>query len=411
LTLLGPGLVSGASDDDPATIGTCATIGASLGYATLWTMLFAVPLMAAVQYLSAKIGLVTGHGLAGVLRQHFPRWILYLVVAGLLFGNTINAGADLGAIADSIHMLAPAVQVWWCIPLIAGLLVLVQFWGGYRLIERIFKFLVLSLLAYIGAGILAHPNAGQVLWNTFVPHVQLNSQFLEALVAIAGTTFSPYLYFWQSDQEVEEKKSQARGRYWRRTSDEELTYAAWDVNLGMVASNVVTYFVILATAASLYTHGERKIESATQAAQALVPFAGNAGKILLGVGLIGAGLLAVPVMTTSAGYALSQAFGWSYGLDRPPRRAPQFYGVIFFATFAGMAINYVGISPFAALFLTSAIYGFLCPPLLLILMLVARNRRIMHERTVGKTVAILGWFATVVAFAAAIALVVTWIQG
>jgi NRAMP (natural resistance-associated macrophage protein)-like metal ion transporter len=321
--VLGPGLIAGASDDDPATIGTCASAGASLGFATLWTMPAGVPLMAAVQFASAKVGLVTGRGLAGVLRRCYPRWLLYPVVAGLLIANTLNAGADLGAVAAGINLLVPAVPIAAVIlPVAAGILAL-QFWGDYRLIERTFKWLTLALLAYIGAGLVTRPDVAEVLWYTFVPRVRWDRTYLEALVAIAGTTFSPYLYFWQSSQELEEKIALGRRKYWQRrgTTDTEVTYAAWHVNIGMVVSNLVTYFIILATGATLFREGGAGIQTAAEAAQALRPVAGDAAGILLVVSLIGAGMLAVPVLTTSAAYALSEAFGWKYGLDRNPARA------------------------------------------------------------------------------------------
>jgi NRAMP (natural resistance-associated macrophage protein)-like metal ion transporter len=228
LRLLGPGFIAGASDDDPATVGTCASVGAAVGFATLWTMLVGIPLMAAVQYISAKVGLVTGRGLAGVLRRHYPRWLLYPVVAALVLANTINAGADLGAVAAAVNLLVPAVPVSALILPVAVLILVLQVWGDYRLIERSFKWLAMALVAYVAAAVLARPDLDAVLVATFVPTVRIDRPFLEALVALSGTTFSPYLYFWQANQEVEEKVAMGRRKLWQRrgTTDAELRYAA-----------------------------------------------------------------------------------------------------------------------------------------------------------------------------------------
>ncbi len=409
--VLGPGLISGASDDDPATIGTCASVGAALGYATLWAMVVGIPLMAAMQYVSAKVGLVTGRGLAGVLRTHYPRWLLYPVLLALIVANTINAGADLGAVAASVNLLVPAIPTTAAILPVAVVILALQAWGSYRLIERTFKWLAMALVAYIAAAVLSRPDPVAVLLATFVPDVHFNRPFLEALVALSGTTFPPYLYFWQSNQEVEEKLAMGRRKLWQRrgTTDAELRYCAADVTVGMVLSNLVTYSVILATGSTLYLAGQRDIESATQAAQALAPLAGKAAGALLAVGLIGAGFLAVPVLTASAAYALSEAMGWRYGLDANPGRAPQFYGIILASTLVATEMNYLGINPVAALYWTSVIYGFLAPPLLALLMIVSGNRAIMGDRVNGPWVKALGWAATAVAFAAALGLVATWL--
>ncbi len=375
-------------------------------------MFFTVPLMAAVQYISGKIGLVTGLGLTGVLKKHYSRRVLYPVLIGLVIANTINAGSDLGAIAAALNLLLPVPAVYLVPPVAVAILVL-QGWGTYRLIERIFKWLTLALVAFIGAGFLARPDWREVAWNTFVPHLELSRASLEALVALLGTTFAPYLYFWQSDQEVEEKMALGRRTPWRRrgTTDAELKCAAWDINLGMIASNLVTYFTILTAAATLNHSPDmnlHNVQSAQEAAQALQPIAGRAAGVLLALGLIGGGLLAVPVLTTSAGYAFSEAFGWKYGLDRKPWQAPRFYLVIGASTLIGVFINYVGINPITALVMTSTIYGFLAPPLLLLLMLVSNNRTIMGKRKNGWLLNILGWTATAACFAGLVGLVWTW---
>ena len=319
LKVLGPGLITGASDDDPSGIGTYAVTGATLGFATLWIALVTFPLMACVQFVCAKVGMVSGKGLAGVLHEHYPRPLLYLAVTGLLVANTINAGADIGAIAAALNLLVPLPIVVMIVP-IALVLLGLQIWCSYRLIARIFKWLTLALFAYIASAFFARPDWSDVLHGTLVPTIRFDSTFLSTLVAILGTTISPYLFFWQASQEVEEEVEMGRTHLYQRrgASDAELKYAAWDVNVGMLFSNVVMFFIILATAATLYQSGQRNIQSAADAAKALEPLAGTWSKVLLAVGLIGAGFLAVPILTASAAYAISEAFGWRYGLNENP---------------------------------------------------------------------------------------------
>ena len=403
LKVLGPGFISGAADDDPSGIGTYATAGASLGYATLWTALLTFPLMATVQLVCAKIGMVTGRGLAGVLRKHYPRRVLYAAVIALFVANTINVGADLAAIAAAINLLVPALPIApLVLPIAVGILAL-QIWGSYRLIARIFKWLTLALFAYIGSAFFARPDWGQVLSSTFIPTIRLDQTFLLALVAILGTTISPYLFFWQATQEVEEEMSMGRTQLWRRegATDQELRYAALDVNVRITFSVLVMYFIMLATAATLHQAGKTDIKSATDAAEALRPLAGDLSSILLAIGLIGSGVLAVPILSGSAAYALSEAFGWKYGLDRNPAKAKQFYAVIAVATLVGVAIDYLGINPIDALFFTAVINGFVAPPLLVMIMLVSNNKKIMGKRTNSRLTNVLGWGAAVVMFLAA----------
>jgi Mn2+/Fe2+ NRAMP family transporter len=353
--------------------------------------------------------MVSGMGLAGILRRHYSRLVLYPAILALVVANTINAGADIGAIAAAINLLLPIPIVAMIVP-IALIILALQIWGSYRLIANTFKWLTLALFAYIGAAFFAHPNWGEVLHGTFIPTFSFDSTFLATLVAILGTTISPYLFFWQASQEVEEEVSEGRERVSQRegASDKELKYASWDVNIGMLFSNLVMYFIILATAATLFKAGKTDIQSATDAAQALRPLAGDAAGLLLALGLIGSGLLAVPILTGSAAYAVSEMFGWKYGLDQKPGRAKQFYAVIAAATIIGMLINFIGINPINALFWTAVINGFLAPPLLVVIMLVANNKTVMGKRVNSKGSNILGWLTTAVMFAAAIALVVTW---
>jgi NRAMP (natural resistance-associated macrophage protein)-like metal ion transporter len=409
--ILGPGLVTGASDDDPSGIGTYAQAGAALGFSSLWTALFTFPMMWSIQFICAKIGMVTGSGLARVLRKHYPRWLLYPVVAGLVIANTINAGVDIGAIAAAINLLVPVPIAALIVP-IAICILAVQIWGSYRLIAKTFKWLTLALFAYILSAFFAKPTWTDVLKGTLLPTLKFDRQFLVVLVGILGTTITPYLFFWQADQEVEEEISMGRRtlRQRRGASAAELKYAEWDVAIGMFFSNIVMYFIILATASTLFKGGNRQIESAIQAAQALRPLAGNAAYLLWAPGLIGAGVLCVPILTGSAAYATAEAMGWKHGLDERPRRAKLFYGMISLSTLVGMLINFAGINPMTALFWTAVINGFLAPPILIIVMLIANNKSVLGEHVNGPVSNAIGWATTAAMSAAAIALALTWGQ-
>jgi NRAMP (natural resistance-associated macrophage protein)-like metal ion transporter len=404
LKILGPGLITGASDDDPSGIGTYTTAGASLGYSLLWTSLLTFPLMTVIQYLCAKVGMVTGQGLAGVLKRSYSPWILYPVVFALFLANTINAGADLGAIASALNLLIPLPVPLFIVP-VTLLLLALQIWGSYRLIANIFRWLTLTLFAYVACGFFVHPDRMAVLQGTFLPGFQWNAPFITSLVAILGTTISPYLFFWQSDQEVEEKISEGKTTLRQRkgATNKELRFASWDVVVGMLVSNLVMYAIIFTTAATLFTTGKHDVQSTTDAAQALRPLAGQFASLLLALGLIGSGCLSVPVLTGSAAYALAEAFGWSYGLEKKLRRAKHFYIIITLAMFIGMGLSLVGINPIMALFWSAVINGVLAPPLLLLLMLITMNSKIMKERVNNRWLNIVGWLTVVVMTAATIA--------
>jgi NRAMP (natural resistance-associated macrophage protein)-like metal ion transporter len=410
LKILGPGFITGASDDDPSGIGTYASVGAAFGFAALWLAPATFPLMAAVQYTCAKIGMIAGIGLTGVLRRHYPRWVLYPAVSILVVANTINAGVDIGAIAAGLNLLVPIPITAMIIPITVAILAL-QLFGSYRLIARVFKWLTLALFAYIGAAFFAHPDWGAVRRGTLLPTVRLDQAFLMALVAILETTISPYLFFWQASEEVEEEVSLGRTKLSQRrgATDRELRLAAWDVDLGMLFSNVVMYFIILATAATLHVAGQTDIGSAAEAAKALEPLAGSAASTLLALGLIGSGFLAVPILTGAGAYAAAEAWGWQYGLNESPRRAKPFYAVIIAATLVGMLIDFVGINPITALYWTAVLNGVLAPPLLVLIMLMANNRAVMGERTNGLGLNILGWATAAAMAAAALGFVVSWL--
>lgn len=408
--LLGPGLITGASDDDPSGIGTYSMAGASLGFTTLWTAVVTFPLMAVVQFICAKVGMVSGMGLAGVLRRHYSRWLLYPAVILLVIANTINAGTDIGAISAAINLVIPAIPIVAMIIPIAIIIVALQVWGSYRTIAKVFKWLTVTLFAYVVAAFLAKPHWGEVLRATFIPQISFDGKYLLTFIAILGTTISPYLFFWQASQEVEEEVSMGRKTLKERkgATERELHNAAWDTGVGMIFCNIIFYFVILASAATLYTTGKRDIQSATDAAQALRPLAGSAATYLFSLGLIGAGFLAVPVLTGSSAYAVAEMFGWEYGLDKKPKGAWQFYVVIAVSTAIGMLINFLGINPITALFWTAVINGVLASPLLALIMLVANNRKVMGKRVNSLGANIVGWLATALMFAAAIGMILTW---
>src|SRR5258706_10212417 len=320
LDRLGPGLITGASDDDPSGIGTYTQAGAALGYATLWTAIVTLPLMIVVQHICAKIGMVSGRGLASVLCRYYPKKLLYPVVIGLVIANTINAGADISAIAAAINMFVPIPIAAMVIPIAVAIVVL-QVWGSYRLIVKVFKWLTVSLFAYVIAAFLAKPDWFAVLKATFIPQISFTSEYITTIVAILGTTISPYLFFWQASEEVEEETcvvgrkmlSQRKG-----ATDEEIKKEKIDTVVGMLFCNVVFYFVILAAGATLHVSGQTNIQSATEAAQALRPLAGNLATVLFAIGLIGAGLLAGSVPTGLSG----DAVGGTISLARSPRRKP-----------------------------------------------------------------------------------------
>jgi NRAMP (natural resistance-associated macrophage protein)-like metal ion transporter len=408
---LGPGLITGASDDDPSGIGTYAQAGARYGFATLWTTIAMLPMQSAVQYMCAKIGLVTGKGLAGVLREHYHR-ALFPAVIGLVIANTLNAGADIGAIAAAINLLVPIPAMVFIVPVSLGIVAL-QVFGGYRLIDKVFKWLSLALLAYIGAALFARPDLVKVLLGSLLPTISFDPKYLGILVALLGTTISPYLFFWQASQEVEEQMSIGRRtlRHRQGATRFELKYALWDTVAGMVFSEIVAYFIILTTGATLFVAGNHDVASATDAAQALRPLAGDASAALLAIGLIGAGVLAVPVLTGSAAYGVSEAFGWRSGLDRKPAAAWQFYLVIVAATLVGMAINFLGINAITALVLSAVLNGIIAVPLVFLVMVVCNDRAAMGQRTNGRLLNVVGWVTTLVMGLAAMGLILTTIFG
>ncbi len=412
LKSLGLGLITGAADDDCSAIGTYAQAGAQLGYAALWTAPVMLPMMVAVVYLSGKLGQVTGQGLFGVLRSYCPRLLVYAVLGGVIFGNVIEAGADIGGIAAATGIFLH-VPRWTVLVAVTVFALVFQVWGSYKLIRNVFRVLAMTLLAYVGSALLAHPKLGEVVRGTLVPSIHYNRETLSILVAIVGTSLSAYLYTWQSNEEVEEKiaegKTTLRSR--RGTTDAALKTSLVDVIFGMLFSNVVMYFIILSTAATLFAAGQHRINSAAQAAESLKPLAGNAAGLLFAAGIIGVGFLAIPVMTTGAAYDVCQSAGWVNGLSLKIGEAKRFYAAIAVFTLAAMGLNFAGMNPMRALVVAGIVQGFSTPPLMLLIMVLTNRRSIMGDRVNGRLINVLGWVTTAVIFAASGCLLVSYARG
>jgi NRAMP (natural resistance-associated macrophage protein)-like metal ion transporter len=401
---LGPGLITGAADDDPSGISTYSVAGSAFGYAPLWTALFSFPLMAAVQLMCARLGLVTGRGLAGVIRSHYPRWVLWSACALLIVANVINIAADLGGMAEATTLVTGVSGFVW-LPLYATMIVVLLVWSSYRTIAKIFKWLTLVLGAYVLTAFSVPVDWPSALAATLVPRVQLSREFFSLLVAIFGTTISPYLFFWQAAQEVEEERAMGRSRRQRQgATADELRLCRNDVITGMFASNAIMYFIILTTAATLHGHSTT-ITTAREAAEALRPLAGDGAYWLFTLGLVGTGMLAVPVLGGSCAYAIAEAAAWGgQSLANRPRHARKFYIVIAVAVLMGMALDYVGLNAIKLLYTAAVINGVLAPPLILIVVLLTRNPLVMGEAVNSRMLDALGWITFVVMVAATIGL-------
>jgi NRAMP (natural resistance-associated macrophage protein)-like metal ion transporter len=404
---LGPGLVTGASDDDPSGIATYAVAGASFGYATLWTAALTLPLMVAVQLVCARIGMVSGMGLTATLRRHYPRVVLQATCVVLLVANTFNIGADLGAMADAVTMLSGAPRLLPVL-LFAGAIVVFTVYARYATFAKYVQWTTLTLFTYILSALVSRPDWRAGIYRSFVPEVQWSARYLTTIVAILGTTISPYLFFWQASHEVEAEKALGRRtRLQRRgATGEELADARTDVIVGMTLSNLVQFFIILATASTLHRAGIRNIETTRQAAEALRPIAGDAAYLLFAAGLIGSGLLAIPVLAGSASFAIAELRGWRAGLDEPFRRARRFYLVFGTAIAIGTALVLFSASPIRMLFYSALLNGIAAPPLMVVIMLVANDARVMGKWTNPPALNVLGWTATALMIAAGLAMFV-----
>src|SRR6202049_3055392 len=375
--VLGPGLITGAADDDPSGISTYSVAGAGYGYTTLWIALLTFPLMAAIQLMCARLGMVTGRGLAAAVRIHYPRWVLWGAWSILVVANVINIGADLGGMAEATQLITGIRPLMW-IPFYALFITGLLFWTSYKLIARIFKWMTLVLFAYVLASFYAHVDWRHALTVTFVPHLEWSRGFLAVLVAILGTTISPYLFFWQAAEEVEEERAMGRNLAQRKgATTGELRSARADTIVGMLFSNLIMYFIILTTAATLHAHGETDITTARQAAEALRPLAGNGAYLLFTMGLIGTGMLGVPVLVGSCAYAVAEGAAWRGSVADKPKSAHKFYAVMGVAMVLGLALNYLGFSAVKMLFWSAVINGLLAPPLILLVILLTSSRKVM----------------------------------
>ena len=408
--MLGPGLITGASDDDPSGIGTYSQVGAQFGYAMLWTMLFSYPLMSGIQEISARIGRVTGRGIAGNMRKYYPRWLTYIVAGLLVIANVINLGADLGAMGAAVQLLIGGSALLYSI-IFAIISLLLQIFVPYKKYVNFLRWLTLVLFTYVATVFVVRVPWGEALQGTFIPTIEFKADYFAGLIAVLGTTISPYLFFWQASQEVEEidrvptEQALAEAPY---QAPMEIVRIKADTYIGMGISNLIAFFIILTSAVTLHAHGKTDIQSATQAAEALRPVAGDFAFALFTVGIIGTGLLAVPVLAGSAAYAVSGVFGWSASLERQALQAKRFYGVLAAATLIGLGLNFTSIDPIKALFWAAVINGVLAGPVMVVIMLMATNPAVMSQFILSRRLRITGWLATAVMLIAAGGLFVTW---
>ncbi len=378
---LGPGFITGSSDNDPSGIATYTQVGAQFGLGMLWTAFATLPFMTAVQEMSARIGMVAGDGVTTVLRNHYPKWLLWIFVSLILIANTINIGADLGAMADAAHLLIPRMSFTVLALLFTFLILILEIFITYKTYATILKWFAMSLLSYVFTAFIVTTDWKDVLAHAVIPTISFNREFILGLVAVFGTTISPYLFIWQSHEEIEEEIAKGRTTHALRkgATRQEMNTMRKDTFVGMAFSQIITFFIIVTAAMTFFRHGLRDIQTAAEAAKALEPLAGRFAETLFAVGIIGTGLLAVPVLSASASYALSDAFHWSEGLYKKFREAHGFYGIIIISTLVGLLINFVGINPIKALIWTAVLNGLITPPIIAIMLLVANNRKIMGK--------------------------------
>ncbi len=407
---LGPGLTTGAADDDPSGITTYSQAGAQYGFNLLWLSAFTFPLMAIVQEMCARIGLVTGRGLAANIRQYYPKWVLLTATFLLFFANTLNIGADLGAMAKATQLLLPNLSFS---SLILGFTILslaLQIFTTYEKYAKYLKWLALVLLSYVFSALSVNLDWGEVLQKAVIPTIVFSREQVFLITAVLGTTISPYLFFWQTSQEVEEQILEGKTTLKLRqeeTTPKEVRNMRSDVWSGMFLSNLVMFFIIAAAAATLFTHGITNITSAAEAAAALKPLAGDQAYLLFALGVIGTGLLAVPILAGSASYALSESFGWKFGLYRKLKEANAFYGVIIISTGIGLLINFIGLDPVKALIYSAVLNGLIAPVILILIVLMSSNSKIMGRWVNNKLVMTLGWLITGVMTLAGVATIIS----
>jgi NRAMP (natural resistance-associated macrophage protein)-like metal ion transporter len=399
--LLGPGLITGASDDDPSGIATYSQAGAAYGLSTLWTGLLAFPLMAAIQQMCAKIGLVTSLGLTGALKKNYPRPVLYLMLLFSFPAIVMNIGADIAGMGAVGNLLFPSIDATFFSVFFTVLLLVLIIYLPYLKIAAILKYLCIVLLVYLVVPFLYDQNWGLIIKNTFVPNIEFNKDFVGILVGILGTTISPYLFFWQATMEVEEMKHKGNHLVVDKKIIQDMKQ---DVDFGMTFSGLVMYFIILTTGTVLYNGGIHQIDTVEQAAIALKPLAGNLAYLLFAIGVIGTGLLAIPVLSGSLSYIITETFGWEQGLDKKFHEAKAFYAVIAVSLVLGLSLNYIGISPIKALIYTAILYGLTAPVLIAIILHICNNKKVMGQFTNSTKSNILGFSALIIMTMAAVAL-------
>ncbi len=407
---LGPGLTTGASDDDPSGIATYSQTGAQYGFQLLWLAGFTFPLMSIVQEMCARIGIVTGRGLAGNIRIHFPRWVLYLCTALLFFANTLNIGANIGAMAKSTQLIFPNISFATLVLGFAIVSLGLQIFVSYEKYAKYLKYLALILLSYIAAAVMVKINIKELLTGALIPTIVFSKEQIFLICAVLGTTISPYLFFWQTSQEVEESilKGQTTLKLRQEAvTDKEIKLMRQDVWSGMFLSNLVMFFIIAACAATLFTNGITNIPTAADAALALRPIAGDYAYILFALGIIGTGMLAIPVLAGSASYAMSESFGWKVGLYRKLKEANAFYGIIIISTLLGVALNFVGIDPIKALLFSAVVNGLVSPVILILIILLSSNKKVMGDRVNHPIATFLGILITGLMTLAGIATIVS----
>ena len=405
--ILGPG---GASDDDPSGIATYSQAGAQFGYALGWTLLLTYPLMCAIQIISAQVGRVTGRGLAGNMRRHYPMALVYPLIALLLVANIINIGADLGAMAAALRLLIPGRQLLFVLAF-ATVTVLLEVFMRYSRYASVLRWLALSLLAYVATVFAVEVPWLTVAHNLVVPHIQFSGDYLAMVVAVFGTTISPYLFFWQAAEEVEDEKVDPEAKPLvraRAQAPRQVARIQVDTLVGMGISNIIALFIMITTAATLNAHGITNIETSSQAAEALRPIAGRFAFTIFALGIVGTGMLALPVLAGSAAYAVGEAFRWRVGLAQRPGRAPVFYVTIAAATVIGAILNCTPLDPIKALIWSATINGVPAVPIMVMIMLMASREAVMRQFTLTKWLTGLGWLSTVVMAVAAIGMFVTW---
>jgi NRAMP (natural resistance-associated macrophage protein)-like metal ion transporter len=392
---LGPGLITGASDDDPSGIGTYSSVGAKFGFGILWMAAWLLPMMLAVQEVCARIGVVTNHGLAGVLMKHYRRKIVFLAVILLIVANIVNIGADLGAMGASLEMVT-GINVYLSAIIFAIISILFEVFIGYHVYAKFLKWLAVSVLAYVVAGIIIHPDWLAIFKNAFIPRISWDSDYIFAMIAVFGTSITPYLFFWQASEEVEENKIGHKLFFKdKKTMHDRISRMRTDVKTGMILANVVFFFIVLTTAQLLFKNGITEIGSPQEAAMALKPLAGNGAYLLFAFGIIGTGLLAVPVLAGSGAYALAEIMKWREGLDLKYSRARGFYMVIVLSILVGLSLNFFGINPIQALYWAAYLNGIIALPLLVIIMVVGNDKKIMGSETHPLWVKIFGWLAVI----------------